>query len=281
MTRISVDVDDKLLKAAREELGTDTDAATVTEALRLLFLRRHAADIMAALESAEMDYTGSADAWRYGGGRDFSRLAEDARFERGSLSQVRFRARVRRVDPVTRAAMIGVSWHPGCPVEIDDLRIIEMPHHGFDGEVHRGELMVHQDIARDVVRVFRELFRAGFPIRRMELVERYGGSDDESMAADNTSCFNHRPIERAPERTSNHSYGKAIDLNTVKNPYVLDDTVLPPAGRDHLDRTDVRPGMIVDGDVVVRAFAKYGFEWGGHWTTLKDYQHFEIPRREP
>lgn len=186
---------------------------------------------------------------------------------------------MRRVDPVTRAAMIGVSWQPGCPVEIDDLRIIEMPHVGFDGEIHQGELMVHEDIARDVVEVFRELFRVGFPIRRMELVEKYGGSDDASMAADNTSCFNHRPIERAPERTSNHSYGKAIDINTVENPYVLDSTVLPPIGSDYLDRSDVRPGMIVDGDAVVRAFAERGFEWGGHWTTLKDYQHFEIPRR--
>jgi hypothetical protein len=44
---------------------------------------------------------------------------------------------VRRVDPVTRAAMIGVSWHPGCPVEIDDLRVIEMAHVGFDDEITR------------------------------------------------------------------------------------------------------------------------------------------------
>jgi Arc/MetJ family transcription regulator len=85
MTRISVDVNDEWLGAAREELGTDTDAATINEALRLLFLRRHAAEIIAAFDSAEMDYSGSAKAWRYGGGRDFSRLAEEARAERGSL----------------------------------------------------------------------------------------------------------------------------------------------------------------------------------------------------
>jgi hypothetical protein len=190
-----------------------------------------------------------------------------------------FHASVTTVPEDYRDRMIGVSWEPGCPVPIDDLRIIEMNHWGFDGTVHEGgRLMVHADVADDVVAAFGEMFAAGFPIRRMELIEQYDGSDDASMAADNTSAFNCRPITGSPGRFSIHSYGKAIDINTVENPYVRGETVLPPAGEEYLDREDVRPGMIVKNDPVVKAFKKRGFEWGGNWHSLKDYQHFEAKK---
>jgi hypothetical protein len=190
-----------------------------------------------------------------------------------------FEATVTTVPEAYRAQMIGVSWHAGCPVPIDDLRIIEMNHWGFDGTVHDGgQLMVHEDIAAEVVTAFGEMFAAQFPIRRMELIEAYDGSDDASMAADNTSAFNCRAITGSPGRFSIHSYGKAIDINTVENPYVRGETVLPPAGSEYLDRTDVRPGMIVKNDVVVKAFKKRGFEWGGSWKSPKDYQHLETKK---
>ncbi len=79
MTRITVDVNDEWLEAAREELGTDTKVATINAALHAFAVRRRAVDIVAAFDSVEMDFTDSPDAWRYGGGRDLSRLEEDAR----------------------------------------------------------------------------------------------------------------------------------------------------------------------------------------------------------
>jgi hypothetical protein len=79
MTRITVDVNDEWLEAAREELGTDTKVATINEALHKFALRKKAKEIMDALDSVEMDFTGSEKAWRYGGGRDLSRLEEAAR----------------------------------------------------------------------------------------------------------------------------------------------------------------------------------------------------------
>lgn len=190
-----------------------------------------------------------------------------------------FSARVLRVDPATEASMIGVSWKPGCPVPIAKLRIIEMPYWGFDGQPHQGgRLMVNASIAGSTVRAFAALFEQRFPIRRMQLIEAYGGSDDASMAADNTSAFNCRPITGQQGGFSIHSYGKAIDINTVENPYIKGSTVLPRAGSEFTDRTDVRPGMIVAGDAVVRTFTGLGFDWGGSWTSPKDYQHLEIPR---
>jgi hypothetical protein len=73
-----------------------------------------------------------------------------------------------------------------------------------------------------------------------------------------------------------HAYGLAIDVNPVENPYVLAGRPLPPAGRAYLDRTRQRPGMAVDGGVLVRAFASVGWEWGGRF---RDYQHFSTTGR--
>jgi hypothetical protein len=186
-----------------------------------------------------------------------------------------FKAKVKQLTPAMKRTMTGVSWKPGCPVPLEDLRVIRMRFWGFDQRAHQGRLIVNVDVAAAVVRAFGKMYDARFPIRRMEPVDVYGGSDDASMAADNTSAFNCRPITGTTDRWSNHSYGRAIDINTIENPYVKGSTVLPPAGAAYLDRSDVRPGMIVSGDVVTTAFAAEDFGWGGDYTSLKDYQHFE------
>jgi hypothetical protein len=82
MTRISVDVNDEWLDAAREVLGTETKVATINAALHTFAVRKQAKEIIAALDSVKMDFAGSGEAWGYGGGRDLSRLVEDARDER-------------------------------------------------------------------------------------------------------------------------------------------------------------------------------------------------------
>jgi hypothetical protein len=187
-----------------------------------------------------------------------------------------FVAVVTPIDRHTAAWMTGLSWKPGCPVPLADLRVVYQTYRGFDGRVHVGRMVVHHDVAASVVRAMGAAYRARFPIRRMELVDAYGADDDASMAADNTSAFNCRAKTGLPGQWSVHSYGRAIDVNTVENPYVKGTLVLPPAGAAYLDRTDVRPGMITAGDAVYRAFTAEGFDWGGDWQSLKDYQHFEL-----
>jgi hypothetical protein len=135
--------------------------------------------------------------------------------------------------------------------------------------------VVAASVADEVLEVFRMLYDQRFPIRRMEPVETYGGSDDASMAADNTSGFNCRPaVASGPPRWSSHAYGLAIDVNPVENPYLLDGRTLPPAGTDYLDRAVHRPGMAVAGGVLTSAFAAVGWSWGGSWSGNPDYQHF-------
>ncbi len=147
-----------------------------------------------------------------------------------------------------------------------------MAYWGFDGKRRMGSIVVRDSAARGVLSVFRRIYAAKFPIRRLRTVEAYKGSDDASMAADNTSGFNCRLVE-GTRSWSQHAYGLAIDLNPVENPFVRGSHVSPPAGRRFLDRSKRRRGMVVDGDVVVRAFASIGWRWGGRWST-PDYQHF-------
>jgi hypothetical protein len=176
--------------------------------------------------------------------------------------------------PVT-AAQLGGSWHPGCPVGPARLRTVHVSYVGFDGRVRTGALVVNQTVTQEVAAVFRRLYAARFPIRRMTPIAAYGGSDMRSMAADNTSAFNCRyAVAPGPSRWSVHAYGEAIDVDTVENPYLEGGRVLPPAGRAYVDRTRVRRGMAVAGGVLVRAFASVGWLWGGRWSASPDWQHF-------
>jgi D-alanyl-D-alanine carboxypeptidase len=176
--------------------------------------------------------------------------------------------------PVT-AAQLGPSWHAGCPVGPSQLRRLLVSYVGFDGEAHRGQLIVNRAVSTDVVKVFRILYNARFPVHKMRPVSVYGANDSRSTAADNTSAFNCRyAVAPGPKRWSAHAYGEAIDINTVENPYIEGGRVMPPAGNAYRDRSRYRPGMAVAGGVLVRAFGSIGWAWGGRWAATPDYQHF-------
>jgi len=173
------------------------------------------------------------------------------------------------------AGDLGASWHDGCPVGPEQLRRLTLRYWGFDGEVHTGVLIVHVDAVDPITRAFASLFAQRFPIRNIEPVDKYGASDDASMDADNTSAFNCRlAVTSGPASWSVHAYGQAIDVNPVENPYLEGGRVLPPAGRDYLDRQNARPGMAIAGGPLVQAFADVGWQWGGRAGGFSDYQHF-------
>jgi hypothetical protein len=190
-----------------------------------------------------------------------------------------FRGSVSPLPASLRATMTGVSWRPGCPVGLDDLRLVRARHWGFDGRVHTGRLVVHRDVAGDVVTVLRRLYDARFPIRRMVPVDAYGASDFRSIEADNTSAFNCRYVD-GTSRWSEHAYGRAIDLNPIENPYVTSSgTTSHGASRPYLRRAPYRAGMAVEDGAVVRAFDAVGWSWGGRGSGVKDYQHFSASGR--
>ena len=147
---------------------------------------------------------------------------------------------------------------------------------GFDGQTHRGELIVHQDVAADVIAIFEQLHRLGYPIAKMQTVARYPGAEDElSMQDNNTSAFNCRmlPSGRA---WALHAYGRAIDVNPLINPFIDSrGDIQPKTAGPYLDRNRTDPGILHAGDPAVRAFTDRGWRWGGDWRSPKDYQHFE------
>jgi hypothetical protein len=163
-------------------------------------------------------------------------------------------------------------------VDPAQLRRVEVDHIGFDGRAHHGELIVHQDLAPEVITVFAQLYRLGFPIEKMRTADHYPAADDElSMQDDNTSAFNCRGIPGS-DNWSQHAYGRAIDLNPRLNPCVYaTGTFQPQNAARYLDRSRRDPGLLHDGDAAVRVFTDRGWQWGGHWTAPIDYQHFERP----
>ena len=196
----------------------------------------------------------------------------------------RFRGTVSRIPPDLEAEMRGMTWRPGCPANLTDLRLLTLRYWGFDGVVHDGPMVVNERVAADVVWVFRQLFDARFPIKRMHLSRRYRPNhDDPNDRRDYTASFNCRSVitPRGPLGTwSQHSYGWAIDINPIENPYVgADGYVRNRNARPFRDRSLDLRGMIHPEDVVVRSFAAIGWGWGGSWSSGPDYMHFSLTGR--
>lgn len=181
--------------------------------------------------------------------------------------------------PVTPADY-GNAWRPGCPVGPASLRYLSVSYWGFDGARRQGGIVVHHAWVPYVAAVFHDLYNTRFQIQRIEPITQYNGPGDDTPDHQNiTSGFICRPVTGG-SGWSEHSYGWAVDVNPVQNPYVRSGLIVPdPEGRDYLDRTQTSPAMIRPGDVVVQSFARNGWTWGGSWRTLKDYMHFSATGR--
>ena len=167
-----------------------------------------------------------------------------------------------------QAALAGKQF----PASIrQDLVVVEVDYLGFDGLDHRGQMVVHRDLADDVRAIFADLRARDFPVEKMIPVTRYRWSDGDSMADNNTSCFNYRVVA-GRGGLSQHALGRAIDLNPLLNPCIRDGNHYPRQARwDVTVRGTVTPGAVVE------AFTKRGWRWGGDWhnSNIVDYQHFE------
>lgn len=191
----------------------------------------------------------------------------------------RYRFAATTLTPALRTQLRRTSWHPGCPVGLDDLRYLRIAYWGFDHRPHLGEMVANASAVPALRRAFGSLFAGRFPIRRMRLVDDYRGSDYASIQADNTSAFNCRNATGS-SRWSEHASGLAVDVNPIENPYVnTDGTTAHAASNSYLDRHRVRPGMAVPGGKLVRAFDAVGWGWGGRWPLPTDFQHFSVNGR--
>lgn len=185
-------------------------------------------------------------------------------------------------DPIAKNMVSTSVWKKECPVGIERLKLLEVSHYNFVHTISTGQLIVLDKISQAVLNIFEELLVLKFPINSIKTMDEFRGNDELSMATNNSSCFNFRPIN-GTDKLSMHSYGLAIDINPVQNPFIMIDKtsnnikVLPEQSVDFLNRHNKREGMV---EPIVEIFRKYGFsEWGGNWNTPIDYHHFQVPRK--
>lgn len=187
-----------------------------------------------------------------------------------------YQAEILEIPEPMRERMRGTTWHEELPSpRLEELRLLLIPYLDFGNKEQLGQLVTAEDLATQVQTIFAELFANEFPIDSMRPMIDFDGDDGRSMAANNTSCFNSRRIINT-ERISVHSYGAAIDINPVQNPIIRDGKHRPEAGGAYLDRTHLRPGMIVPGCKALEIFADAGWAWGGDWDHPKDYHHLYL-----
>jgi hypothetical protein len=182
----------------------------------------------------------------------------------------RFRSTVGRVPA---AVLERSTWSGDCPVTRRELRYLTVSFWGFDERHHTGELLVHRDVADDLVTVFSRLHAARFPLEEMRVVDSPELDAPPTGDGNNTSAFVCRP-STGGGTWSEHAYGLAVDVNPFHNPYVRGDLVVPELASVYTDRDRMRPGMVTSGDTVTGAFEAIGWHWGGAWTSAKDWMHF-------
>ncbi len=158
-----------------------------------------------------------------------------------------------------------------------DQRLVEVLYYSFDGKVHKGQVVIDYRLVRDIDEVFRVALEERFPVNSAIPIshDRFfskgkWNEDDQSMMANNTSAFNYR-CATGSKKLSMHAYGFAIDINPVQNPYIKGDIVLPPGAVYDISKR----GTLARDGKIVRTFLRLGWTWGGDWTSLKDYMHFE------
>lgn len=178
----------------------------------------------------------------------------------------------------------GRSYVDNDDVALSDLRYLTVLHYDYDHQVQSGEIIVHKDVAENVIDIFKELYAEEYEIEGMRLIDDYwiegdpAASDSYSIENNNTSAFCYRVITGG-DYLSNHAYGCAIDLNPLQNPYVLfedGETYCTDCSVQYIDREQDDPHIIREGDICWTIFTEHGFEWGGSWENPIDYQHFEF-----
>ena len=174
----------------------------------------------------------------------------------------------------------GVSYKENSRIRLSDLAYLKVRYYDFHHEIQDGEIIVAKKLAAEVLDIFYELYEAGYEIEKIRLVDHYDADDERSMADNNSSAFNYRVVADT-DILSAHSFGRAIDINPLINPYIVGEKVMPANGVQYADRAKSFPHKIDKEDICYNVFARHGWKWGGDWRNSKDYQHFYKERKEP
>lgn len=183
------------------------------------------------------------------------------------------------IERITGCSYPALEDGESIEITYEDLSYVVVQYVGFDSETHEGEIICNNAITEDLVEIFYELYRNEYQIESIALIEEYDGNDYASCEANNTSCFNYREVVGS-NSLSKHALGLAIDINPLYNPYITynsdgTENVYPENAADYADRSKSFPYKIDENDLCYKLFTEHGFTWGGHWNSVKDYQHFQ------
>ncbi len=185
---------------------------------------------------------------------------------------------IQPLTPTQQQEIQKYSWHAGCPLPISALQSVTVNYWGFDDQTHQGILIVNHLVANQVLTIFQKLYQAHFPIAKIQPIDAYLGDDAKAMADNDTSAFNCRRMTGSNTLFSKHAYGLAIDINPIQNPYAKQALIMPPQGKNYINRDTHVKGLINKNNIAYKIFHQYGWEWGGSWRSVKDYQHFQKQR---
>lgn len=159
---------------------------------------------------------------------------------------------------------------------IDDLVLLNLEYFSTDGKIHRGQLIVSKSVRKDIEAIFNMMLQMKFVVNKMYPIVKYNWSDDASMRDNNTSAFNYRFIA-GTKRLSNHSFGRAVDINPRWNPVIHKNGRLSPTNGKY-DTT--RNGTFYANHPIVQEFKKRGWRWGGEFKKYRDNHHFDFPEKK-
>ncbi|MGE5480665.1 MAG: M15 family metallopeptidase [Chloroflexota bacterium] len=164
-----------------------------------------------------------------------------------------------------------VKGSPAPDSIIKSLTLLDVEYYSFDGKLHRGQLVVSKDVAKDAREVFELIKTEKFPVAKVIPIVKFGWDDEKSMSANNTSSFCYRKV--AGKKTlSRHALGRAIDINPFLNPVIYPGGRVSPKGAK---RIPGNPGVFTPDSPIVKEFLKRGWRWGGMWKDPVDNHHFD------
>lgn len=151
-----------------------------------------------------------------------------------------------------------------------NLLLVDVEYYSFDNRLHRGQVVIHKDLAKDIIEIFALIKEKKFPVKKVIPVNYYRWSDEASMKDNNTSAFNYRVIN-GTRTFSPHALGRAIDINPFLNPQIKNGKIFPEGATYNKNAR----GTITSNSWLTHEFYKRGWRWGGNWRFTQDYQHFE------
>lgn len=160
------------------------------------------------------------------------------------------------------------------PKEIlNTLTIIEVKFFDYNGVEQMGKIVTHRALAADLVKLFKFAYSEKIPIEMVHPIICDLPDGNTSMAhLNNTYSFHYRNKVKK-SNLSQHSYGMAIDINPFNNPYISPRGDTIPHGATYTPVTDAR--SLDKNHPLVKKFKSLGWVWGGDWSQVKDYMHFE------